>query len=641
MKTKRYKGKTKNKRNKKTRTRGGSSLLKSFDNKYTVVKPKPSLGIYKSVDTFVNATTDLVAAGAESSASIIRGASETTKKIGDAVELVGHFTGKTVIRTVGATNLTTNGAFGAITLLGKAGRLLYVASSTAITGLTRLIESKNDALVIIREQCNTAIMSEGQEVASVGTQDCMIKYQEYFKDFIKDTTKSIDGLLSLMQLSLNVKKIQVKALMDAIGCTKRRKWSGIIGPKLYKCDDIPGVLKSKELSGHVLVKFNNDKYSYMYKHERGATGSTIHLVGEYTRLKKLQDTLQDSYQLKVANFQKEANDITGKLSKMHKEDPLIIVDRLISEFQDKNHCEKIYANLVSEFETPFNNFCVLLVQIINHQGQIRFDTENERLLLEEMDKIQKIAETDKGDLSTQINGLLNKDYEEREKQAIFDEKEEFLENVKSKPVKLALLNKALENQKFQENVKSKPVNIHKHEVDLNNQEASNEIHGGGKTMKNIYNEAMNKYNKAVKKAKNISNYVFGDTTSQKPVYHIHTTGNPEQLALLEKNRRNAEATKQALISNGKGVTTVKHNGSIWNSENKKIERHNALRREVFAKALSNKQKIEQNSKNRTSRLTSSGHNIDTAYGPIKGISPINPKETLSPFHVNTIVPPLN
>ena len=43
MKTKRYKGKTKNKRNKKTRTRGGSSLLKSFDNKYTVVKPKQVL----------------------------------------------------------------------------------------------------------------------------------------------------------------------------------------------------------------------------------------------------------------------------------------------------------------------------------------------------------------------------------------------------------------------------------------------------------------------------------------------------------------------------------------------------------------------------------------------------------------------
>jgi len=615
MKTKRYKGKTKNKRNKKTRTRGGAtqqpkgilnSLLQSFDEAYTTL-PQTRHSLTQSGAILANAGVGVVSAGAESSASILRAASAVTKNIGNAVELAGQLTGKTVVRGVGTANMATNATFGSISLVGQAGRLLYISSSNTIKGLTNFIERDSKALRSIEILCQPATASEGETVGPIDTEDCMRKYNVYLMSLIENRTKDIKGLLPLMQITLDVKKTQIKALLTAIGCKKNRRW--YIGQKIYNCDAISGSLSDREKGSVLVEQINDDTYKYMPRYKKGAKGKTIHLVDEYTRLKHLQDKLLTIvHKSKLAQFLQQSNDLTTEITQSGEINPLPYIHRKISTFQKENHCKQIYAELVSQFETPFNNFCILLVQILDFQGQLKFDEVNERLLLEEMAKI---------DETEQITSKETEQPTSEETEIINMDNIEQVDLFKK-------INGILKENENQENVTSESELLEK----LSDSEQSNGLHGGGKTMKNIYNEAINKYNKAVKKAKNSSNYVFGDTTSQKPLYNSHTTGTREQLDILEKNRRNAEATKKYLLKSGLGVTTVTHNGGILNSKNTTNKRHSVLRREALEKALSNKQKIEQNSNNRNSRLTSSEHNIDTAYGGIKGISKTNANKPL-------------
>ena len=422
MKTKHYKRKTKNKRNKKTRRRGGatqsskvtsSSLYNKFSSMFTPEQPEPELTAVQSFTKFGEASIGLVASGAESSASIIRGASIITKKLGVAIELAGHVSGKSSVRLVSTLSLGSNITFGTLSLVGQATTLLLVSTSKILKLLTRLFKENQNALQIIHMKCTEAKIAKNNTVGPVDTEECMRLYKKYLNGLIIDTTKNIKHLFAEMELTLKVKRVQVKSLMLAIGCTKPRRF--MVGPKIYDCKNPSSVLVQVDPSG-------------MYKYlpdgtiETGVKGKQITLVEEYTRLKKLESTLKYSHALKVAKFIQQANIVRVKVSKSQSSNPLKDIHEKIDVFQKIDHCEKFYAELVLEFETPFNMFCDLLLQILEHNEQKQFNKNNEKNIPtpEEIETIidEKIIESEAQNsqnplsevyLTTQINQLLEED----------------------------------------------------------------------------------------------------------------------------------------------------------------------------------------------------------------------------------------
>jgi hypothetical protein len=256
MKTRQYKRKTKNKRNKKTRRRGGatqlskvtsSSLYNKFASMFTPEQPEPELTAMQSFTKLGEAGVGLVAAGAESSASIIHGASIVTKKLGVAIELAGHISGKSSVRLVSTLSLGSNITFGTLSLVGQATTLLLVSTSKILKMLTRVFKDNQNALQIINMECAEPKIAKANIVGPIDTEECMRLYKKYLNGLIIDTTKNIKDLFSEMELTLKVKRVQVKSLMLAIGCTKPRKW--IVGPKLYECKTPSRVLVQVDSNG--------------------------------------------------------------------------------------------------------------------------------------------------------------------------------------------------------------------------------------------------------------------------------------------------------------------------------------------------------------------------------------------------------
>ena len=413
MKTRQYKRNTKNKRNKKTRRRGGatqSSIMTRFMDIFSPGKPEPKLTMMQSFNKLGEAGAELVASGAESSASIVRGAAEVTRKIGVSIELASYLSGKSSVRLVSTVNLGTNITFGAISLLGEATALFFTCTKKLLRTLNNVLRANDIALAIIENDCIAAKITKDMHVGSIDIPVCMGRYEKYLDNYVKNTTRLIESIFDTMKAGLNIKRSQVKKYMLYVGCTKPRTWR-IIGAKRYNCNNISSVLVQVD---------SNGKYKYLPDgtNEKGVKVIRITLVDEYTRLKGLQNTLSDLKTFTVKKFNDEAARIKSDITHVENLDPLSYIHRVIFDFNSIKHSKRIYEELTLELDTPFSIFCDLLQQIYEYKKQIqpnRNTTEAEEIIAEGEinklmdDKVEEAKNYENDKLNSDINQLLEQD----------------------------------------------------------------------------------------------------------------------------------------------------------------------------------------------------------------------------------------
>jgi hypothetical protein len=504
MNTKRYNRKTKNKRNKKTRRRGGatqSSIMERFAGIFSLGEPEPVLSMKDSIFQFVEDVSLLGAAGIQASSNVVNASAELTRKMGIIIEYASYIASKSSVRIVGTVNVATNITFGTISLVGLAAAICITSTKKLLIKLNRLLEEDPKGLGIIMEQCRAATIAKSNTMTLYDTQYCIKRFLTYLDRVIKDKKNEIISSFDQIKHSLHVKRAQIKKLMLLVGCTKPRTWK-LFGAKRYNCKNTESVTVKVELlkTPRLDSKFKN--YIYLPDGPGNNKGviENINLVQEYTRLKDLENTLSGIQELAFKIFSDEATKIINVVSTgASQPDPLPFVRDRIFVFEKIPHGANTLNNLTYELQHPFDEFALLLTQIYEHKKKVQPITPVEDKVAEEIitpeeekDAKEKIGELMKNkeeelkdveiaELNKEIDTLLNED--------------EKLEN--DKPVSLEELQNSLEEPVSSEESEKKHLENMLEESRRHN----NSIHGG----KSPWNIAKNTYKTIEKTSKYVGN----------------------------------------------------------------------------------------------------------------------------------------